>query len=197
MPADETARLVYADWLDERDDPASSAKSQFLRLTVRLLDNTMTDREERKLQKLAAKLAPDWLGVVSRLAVENCTRNPKNPDPNSDVHRLFEFVCDQRWEEMTPTGDDKVRICNRCEEAVHYCDTIVVAREHARQRHCVAVDLGIIRRRYDLDPHPIQSLESIRGMMRPDDFVPPVDDVSLAREETKRKKQTESTERPA
>ena len=36
-PADDTARLVYADWLDERGDEESKTKAQFLRLTVRPL----------------------------------------------------------------------------------------------------------------------------------------------------------------
>lgn len=35
---DDTARLVYADWLDGRGDDESSRKSRLLRLTVRSRD---------------------------------------------------------------------------------------------------------------------------------------------------------------
>ena len=31
-PADDTARLVFADWLDEQDDPACKRKAAFIRL---------------------------------------------------------------------------------------------------------------------------------------------------------------------
>lgn len=188
-PADDTTRLVYADWLGERGDPVSGAKAHFLRLTVRSRDHYLARREDRKLQKLAAKLDTDWLAVVSRLTVENCRRHPSSPRDQSELAReLFAFLCDQHWEEMTPTGDDRVRMCDRCEEAVHYCDTIVTARLHARQGHCVAVDLGIIRSR--ADENSFQPLELARGMMHVDALEPrepPIDAVSQAREDAKRK----------
>ena len=35
-PADDTARLVYADWLDEQDDPTCQPKADFIRLETRM-----------------------------------------------------------------------------------------------------------------------------------------------------------------
>lgn len=160
-PADDTTRLVYADWLDERDDTESKAKAQFLRATVRLVepDCTGAEREARRqeMQPLAAKLPTDWLAVVSRLQVESCGAKRAASDLWERYRRQFDFVCDKRWDEMTVTGDADIRLCEECKESVHYCDTITAARGHAAQGHCVAVDLGIIRRENDLSP-PVMML---------------------------------------
>jgi len=59
---------------------------------------------------------------------------------------------------------------------VHYCDTIVTARQHAAEGHCIAVDLGVIRRDGDLTamwtmrvgrPSP-GSVRRDEGLRRPD-----------------------------
>jgi uncharacterized protein (TIGR02996 family) len=186
-PADDTTRLVYADWLDEQGDPLSSAKSQFLRLTARMRLPKRPKGDDAKLQKLAAKLDTDWLAVVSRLKVERCgaRRGERRVEA---VRQLFSLVCEQSWDEMTSTEDDAVRRCEKCRENVHYCDTLLVARRHARQGHCVALDLGIIRREGDLTPQRVM----IRGRMLPP-RVPLIerglDAVSRERERQKREAQ--------
>ena len=53
---------------------------------------------------------------------------------------------------MQATADDKVRHCETCRKNVYFCDTLADAREHAHDGHCIAVDLGIIRRDGDLRP---------------------------------------------
>ncbi|AWM35707.1 hypothetical protein GobsT_66070 [Gemmata obscuriglobus] len=153
-PADDTTRLVYADWLTERGDPESAAKARFLRLTVRFRQSGRTnEHQQAELQPLAAALPPEWLGVVSSLKVEGCPAKAPGP-ARAGLRRggLFRFVCDQGWDEMTPTGEPTVRYCAQCGETVHYCDTITEARKHADEGHCVAVDLGIVRRKDDLAP---------------------------------------------
>jgi uncharacterized protein (TIGR02996 family) len=170
-PADDATRLVYADWLDERADPESETKSEFLRITARLLEPNRSAgwREARlkELHLLAADLNTDWLAVVSRLRVE--------------YHN-----CGTRWDELTTTEDITIRICEVCGQKVYYCDTIMTARSHVRQNHCVALDLGIIRRDSDLAPPsgvggPRRSFARIaeRERLR-------MDDVSRARERRKR-----------
>lgn len=166
-PADDTARLVYADWLDEQDDPTAKLKSQFLRLTVQLAGLGKKQRQKRKLlgkqlQERAAMLDIAWLAVVSRMPVENCA-GKRGDDWQARYPALFDFVCDKRWDQMTPTANRDVRFCEACRESVHYCDTIMAGREHAEQRHCVAIDLGVIRRDGDLRP-PLLVL----GMVGPD-----------------------------
>ncbi len=144
-PADDTGRLAYADWLDERCDPAGRAKSDFLRLELRL-----AARPERglnrarwlhKLQTLAAALDPAWLRTVSHPALEAC-------------RVAFEFECPQRWDRLTPTADENRRHCASCDRHVQYCATLDEAREHARRGDCVAVSLALARRPNDLLPPP-------------------------------------------
>ena len=160
-PGEDAARLAYADWLDERGDPESAAKARFLRLTVRFRQSGRADAtQQSELQPLAAELPPEWLGVVSSLKVEGCrvkarAANPPVANPPSSgilLRDLFQFVCDRGWEDMSPTDESAVRHCAQCDEAVHYCATLTEARKHAERGHCVAVDLGIIRRDDDLAP---------------------------------------------
>lgn len=189
-PADDTARLVYADWLDERGDDESKAKSQFLRLTVKLMGPIQRvgwrSARLKELQQLAAHLPTDWLAVVSRLKVESCGAKRAENELWERYRLQFDFVCDKSWDEMTPTSDPTVRLCDACQSNVHYCDTITEARKQAECGHCVAVDLGIIRRENDLSP-PVMVLgrpgadwqDQERKRLE-------VDEVSREREERKR-----------
>jgi uncharacterized protein (TIGR02996 family) len=100
-----------------------------------------------RLRELAAGLDPNWLTVVSDPDVEGCGRST-----GRGWQPRFDFVCDRSWADMTPTGDDTVRHCKECGENVHFCDNLADAREHANEGHCIAVDLGVIRREGDLRP---------------------------------------------
>src|SRR5436190_19492867 len=53
-PADDTARLVYADWLDERNDP----RAEFIRLRQRFAELTT------RINELADQFDPEWLAAV-------------------------------------------------------------------------------------------------------------------------------------
>jgi uncharacterized protein (TIGR02996 family) len=65
-PEDDTARLVYADWLQERNDP----RAVYLRLEVRR--HRMRPRERRQndpfhqLEGLRKHATPDWLSRIDR-----------------------------------------------------------------------------------------------------------------------------------
>lgn len=200
-PADDSVRLVYADWLDERDDETSRLKAQFLRLTVRLLEPNQTNgwrkARRKEMQPLAAKLPTDWLAVVSRLKIEGCQAKAeeRNRTPRLGmVLNLFEFVCDKRWDEMTPTEDQAVRRCGQCQQNVHYCDTLAVARQHADQGHCIAVDLGIIRREDDLSPPRYWLGRPNAETVRKEEERQKLDRVSIEREERKRKQNASTVE---
>lgn len=69
-PADDTVRLVYADWLDERGDP----RADFLRLDCHLRGLSADDSEyqnhQRRLNELARALERRWLATVCRIQVE-------------------------------------------------------------------------------------------------------------------------------
>ena len=64
QPADSTSRLVYADWLDERDDP----RGEYLRLLCAAAGWAQaTENRERviaRLQELCAEFDPEWLATV-------------------------------------------------------------------------------------------------------------------------------------
>lgn len=166
-PADDVVRLVYADWLEEREE---LAKAEFLRLEA----ETATAKKSRqarikvRLQQLAATLDTSWLPIVSKIAIDRCGQIKRTglyriaqlasrvgSAPRPPVSELtepeFEFECPKLWENLKPTDDPAVRFCKGCRQNVHYCDTITVARQHAHQGRCVAVDLGIIRKNGDLD----------------------------------------------
>jgi uncharacterized protein (TIGR02996 family) len=153
-PADDAALLVYADWLEEQGDPTAVSKAEFLRLTVDLAGaptgTGSTKVRRKRLGELAASLDTDWLAVVSRLPVENCLTKRTEGEVRSQA-TVLQFVCDRRWEDLQPT-DEGVRFCTGCGQSVYYCDTIVTARQHAEQGHCIAIDLGIMRCADDFAP---------------------------------------------
>lgn len=60
-PGDDAARLVYADWLDDRDDP----RGPFLRAEA-------AGRDTDAVRALAAKLDPLWVARVSRPPLGVC-----------------------------------------------------------------------------------------------------------------------------
>jgi uncharacterized protein (TIGR02996 family) len=111
------------------------------------LSRQLRQRIPPRLQELAAAFDPNWLAVVSDPAVEGCGKG------TGEARRLrFDFVCDKSWGDMKPTSTSTVRHCDSCDKDVHYCDNIVDARGHSRKGHCIAVDLGVIRRDGDLMP---------------------------------------------
>jgi uncharacterized protein (TIGR02996 family) len=179
-PTDDGLRQVYADWLEEQNEPASAFKAEFLRLTAELAISPGTERRQearrQRLQQLAADLNTDWLAVVSRLPVENCQGKRREAEPLSRGYQIrFDYLCDRRWEDLRTTEDQAVRYCGGCRQDVHYCDTIMQARRHAQNGHCIAVDLGVIRRQDDLEPQRLwmgwPSPETVRQeeeRMRPD-----------------------------
>jgi uncharacterized protein (TIGR02996 family) len=78
-PADNVARLVYADWLQERDDP----RAEFLRLEVQLAGGItpVGDRGElaTRLAELGRTAEPGWLLAVNRVPFARCRLEPRGP----------------------------------------------------------------------------------------------------------------------
>ncbi len=138
-PAELSAWLVYADWLDEHDDP----RAEFLRLEVRRGQHLNTDSEwgmvESRLRELRESLEPDWVSIFDRPKIENCEDD-------------FETHCPKQWESLEATADNAVRRCGRCKKFVYYCRTLPEAQNHARQGHRVAIQLGVLRYPDDLSP---------------------------------------------
>jgi uncharacterized protein (TIGR02996 family) len=139
-PAELTAWLVYADWLDEHNNPLHA---EFLRLEVRRsqLSNTEVDwyTAEERLKELRAAINPHWVAVFDRPKIENCDA-------------AFRFRCPKQWENLKVTGDPAVRHCDACEKKVFFCRTLPEAQDHARRGNCVAVQLDVLRYPDDLKP---------------------------------------------
>lgn len=158
-PDDDTARLVYADWLDEQADAPSLAKAEYLRRDVELHEAGGTETEAGEilvllLRGLAERVPAEWRADVSRVRIEKC-----------DV--AFVLVCPRRWEQLRTTDDPAVRSCDVCRKPVHYCDNMEVARRHAGDGHCVALDLRVERHSGDLtivsyDTHTLGELVTYR-----------------------------------
>jgi uncharacterized protein (TIGR02996 family) len=131
-PADETARLVYADWLDEQGEPNKAAKAEFIRLELHVLqeDNPDSDDISQKLQQLAAGIDPAWLAHVSRPRIEACNARLMRP-------------CPGRWDLLTPVGTPKLRFCDYCEKSVHFCDTREEARDHISRGNTIAISPAV------------------------------------------------------
>jgi uncharacterized protein (TIGR02996 family) len=69
-PEDDTPRLVYADWLEERGDPAGAARAEFIRVQCTLAKLAPADKGEtrpevralqRRQNELFAEYRADWL----------------------------------------------------------------------------------------------------------------------------------------
>jgi uncharacterized protein (TIGR02996 family) len=238
-PDDDTTRLVYADWLEEQDDP----RAEFLRLMVKVREGRIVSPEQRKrhqelstelaeirtqvmeewrsgngespenqarqqrlgelesqlrtlsqqikqqiparLQELAATLDPNWLVVVGDPEIEGCGKC------TGDFWRPhFEFICEKTWAGLSSTGDSNVRHCESCNKNVHFCDNLADARDHSQQGHCIAVDLGVIRREGDLHPPAVwvgqPSPEMTRESYKHD--IDPVSEARLAARKLSKKK---------
>jgi uncharacterized protein (TIGR02996 family) len=141
-PADDVARLVFADWLDEQDEPICRTKSQLIRLELRMAD----ERKNRlvalwHLRLIAARLDPLWLAVVSRPALNGC-------------HEQHQLECPGRWDRLTPTDDPRVRRCESCRRNARYCDTLTEALNHAARGTPFALTLAESLENWRLHPPP-------------------------------------------
>jgi uncharacterized protein (TIGR02996 family) len=161
-PADEALRLIYADWLEERDDP----RAEYLRLDAEYQDlaakaklakpeRARRTQLKRTLKRLRKGLDPAWLAVVSRPRIERCV--------------AFRFQCPQRWDQLQATDDPLVRRCDECEKNVHYCGTIEEAQKHAQAGRCVAVSETLTRHQGDIRPRrvPLHTGRVLLGKVRP------------------------------
>ena len=112
-PQDQVARLVYADWLEERGDP----RAEFLRLEADLSEMPVLHRNRAsvrgRLRALWQQLDADWLAAVNRSPVEGCR---------------FRFKCPKKWPQLKETDNRSVRFCDECRREVFYCKSAEDAR---------------------------------------------------------------------
>lgn len=175
-----TARYAYAD--PSPDNPRRQHRIQELESQLLELSKQIHQDVPARLQELAATFDPAWLSVVSDPEIEGCGRQT-----NGDWRLRFEIVCDKTWVDLTPTKNQKVRHCGTCNKNVYFCDTLADAREHSQDEHCIAVDLGIIRRDGDLNPPSLFMGQPSKADLR-ESYEEDVDAVSQARLDARKKK---------
>lgn len=135
---DESARLVYADLLEERGlgDHARWLRAESrIQATPNGPDRDVALRELRALRELVGR---EFLAAVARPAIEGCPVR-------------FGFRCPLKWEALTVTSDPAVRHCAGCDSPVTFFDSLEAAQLAAAQGKCVAIDLSVERHEGDLD----------------------------------------------
>ena len=114
-PADDTLRLIYADFLQERDDP----RADYLRLDVALAAGRSAEAAAlaAELCAEAADIDPAWVAAVTRGPIRPC-------DDNTSCAKL-------RWEALDPTEESGFKRCQNCGLDVYFCWTLDAVETHA------------------------------------------------------------------
>ena len=138
---DDTARLVYADWLEERGDE----RGEYLRLEFELISGAGTSEElstvVERINQLNQTISPAWLALVSRTAIEGC-----------HMHFLDTRKCVGRWRNLKKSDQPDIRTCHECSNAVHFCTDIRHAKWLVRRQNSrVAVESSLERSRDDIN----------------------------------------------
>ncbi len=144
-PRDDTMRLVFADWLEERGDP----RGEFLRVAVRLeelLEQYTSDEPRAKLQRvreigrlqarfreLRQVIPLDWLLRFRRGWIEHCNLVGRG------------VRCPRRWELLQETADPAVRRCGHCTRSVRFCWSVPETERALRTGHLVVQALAMDR----------------------------------------------------
>jgi uncharacterized protein (TIGR02996 family) len=59
-PDDDTPRLIFADWLEERGDPSSAARAEFIRVQCILAGERLPPRRQAELTRREQQILNDW-----------------------------------------------------------------------------------------------------------------------------------------
>ncbi|HET7505867.1 MAG TPA: TIGR02996 domain-containing protein [Kofleriaceae bacterium] len=151
QPDDDATREVYADWLEQH---GHAQRAEFLRMqhAARVARSPFDPdfaEASRRLTELAPLVGEGWRARVATAFVEKCPRH--RTDWRQRQALGFELLCSMRWNQLTPTEHEGVRICGACDAKVTYCTTIEQARTIAAHHGCIALDLGVERDMFDLD----------------------------------------------
>ena len=147
---DDSARPVYADWLEQRGD---GLRAEFLRVQQHIFGATADTPEFHaqmtRLRELAQGIDVMWRVAIARPLVERCVG--------------FQAPCPREWAAMAPTERSDVRFCGGCHKQVYYVTTIERARSHALRGNCIVVDAALVRTPGDLVPPPMMAGAPVAG----------------------------------
>jgi uncharacterized protein (TIGR02996 family) len=125
---DDTAAMVYADWLEERGD---CFRADFLRLQqIAFADGTNAkDRQvqlqRNRLRELASHIDITWRQRVGRGDVTGCSSDE----------------CPGDWARLAPTDDPRIRSCDTCQRDVYYCRNLPEAQALRGDDHPAVIDI--------------------------------------------------------
>jgi uncharacterized protein (TIGR02996 family) len=138
---DDSIRLVYADWLDERGRPGGAFLRADCALTAAGPDEPRRVELQAGLRDAGAGFDPRWVASVSRVPIENCPAE-------------FHPRCPKRWEHLSPVRAEASRHCDECQEEVVFCCTLGMAQVRASLGQRFAVDPRLARTPGDLEMNP-------------------------------------------
>ena len=139
-PRDDSARLVYADWLEERNDPRCEylrKECEFAELAQRVSASDappdpelsqQLDQLRQEIRTLRHGFHNDWLSQMSRSKVACCS---------SEFY--LDFECPMTWGELRPTRQADVRYCDVCDSKVYFVTSEKAAFRRAHKGHCVCL----------------------------------------------------------
>ncbi len=130
-PDDATARLVYADWLEEHGDE----RAEYLRLELGQGEEPVpgaTDVRLGRLSEMAGRLDPGWVAAVSAgvLPLIGCPRSSR-------------VGCPSTWDHLESTADPTVRVCHECGSPVFFCTRRDEVHLHRYSEDPVVMPAGV------------------------------------------------------
>ena len=131
----DVARLIYADWLDDR---GAGARAEYLRLLTQLKElwTTLANESDAphrlqyvepiaratlRLRELCNSIEREWLAQVHRGKVKKC-----------DYSSREQPACPSLWEKLEDTDSPLVRRCGQCDDRVNFCFSWSEAEQHKR-----------------------------------------------------------------
>ncbi|CAN5147617.1 hypothetical protein BH11PLA2_BH11PLA2_46260 [soil metagenome] len=156
-PGDHLTRQIYADFLEERGDPESLLRAEYLRLIHELhqLRALPTDRRRKSietigdaiLERMRKSSRPERLrqaevilrlDYVKRLVGDEWWMKLDSSRSQNCVK--FRFECPKSWYHLALTGESSVRYCSECDRNVYYVREFKDAILAARTGKCIALD---------------------------------------------------------
>ena len=62
-------------------------------------------------------------------------------DMDSEIENRISFRCSKKWNELEETDDDRVKLCNQCNESVHLAENMDELDTHSEHGRCVMLRL--------------------------------------------------------
>lgn len=149
---DESARLVYADVLEER---GLVQHARWMRLESKVQVATGSERDAllKELVSLRDVVGADFLATVGRPAIERC-------------ELVFGFRCPLKWTELERTAKPLERYCRVCDSTVYFADSPARLTDLSWRGVCVAVDVSVPQVEGEAEPMRVAMMGKVTPRRR-------------------------------